>query len=122
MLIHPQIVSLYFCVLFAFSVGTRYSISHSVGLSVEIPTGHCAVITSRSSASLQGLLVHVGIVDPAFSESLKVIVTNLTKDPILLLREIAVAQLVFIKTFSPQIKEIETIKTDRSGFGSSNHE
>ena len=92
----------------------------STGISVEIPARCVGILSARSSTSVQGILVHNGLIDPAFDSDIKVILTNLTDKTIKLDSLIAIAQLVFIKTYCPIFTEIPTLKTNRTGFGSSN--
>ena len=93
----------------------------TTGLSVEIPARCIGILTARSSTSLQGIIVHQGLIDPAFDGDLKVILTNLTDKTIKLDPLTAIAQLFFIKTYCPIFTEIPTLKTGRAGFGTSNN-
>ena len=93
----------------------------STGISVEIPARCVGILTARSSTSIKGILVHNGVIDPAFDGEIKVILTNLTNKTIKLDSLIAIAQLLFIKIYCPIFTEIRTLKTNRTGFGSSNN-
>ena len=70
--------------------------------------------------SLKEILTHIGVIDPAFSDNLKVILTNLTNKWIKLDRLIAITQIT-IKICSPSLLQLHTLRTNRKGFGSSNN-
>ena len=92
----------------------------SADIAIEIPSGAFGLITGRSSLSARGILVHMGVIDPAFSDSLVVCLTNLSQTAIRVDRNNAVAQFLLIKAFYPKIIEAPVLKSDRGSFGSSN--
>jgi len=91
---------------------------HSVSISVEIPARSVGIIYGRSSISMRGVLTHNGVIDPGYSDSLKIILTNLTSDPIFIDNCLAIAQILIFPIYCPQVVENITLKTGRSGFGS----
>ena len=94
---------------------------NSIGLSVELGARTVAIVFGRSSIASRGVLVHPGIIDPAYSQDLKIILTNLTAEDIFLDTVDPVAQLLILPTLTPEIIEAVTLKVGRGGFGSSNH-
>ncbi len=93
---------------------------HSLEIFIEVPAHCIALICNHSSTAARGIHIHNGIVDPGYSGSLKVIITNLTSDFLFIDHEIPIAQILFLPILCPQIIEDFTVKTARVGFGSSN--
>lgn len=97
------------------------TVVQSTHLSVEIPGRTVGLLSGRSSTSVKGLLVHPGILDTGFSESVKIIISNLTSENIFIEKQTAVAQVTFLPIFCPEVIEQTTVKPGRSGLGSTNH-
>lgn len=94
--------------------------THAIGISVNIPARSVGFITARSSTSTQGILIHSGIVDPSYSDELRVIISNITEAPIFVDHEKAIAQILLLPNYCPHITESATLKIGRGSFGSSN--
>ena len=80
---------------------------HSVSISVEIRARSVGIILSRSSIASRGVLIHSGVIDPD-AEDLKIIISNLTDDPLFLDNQNAVVQILILLS--------ETTRTGRDGF------
>ena len=92
----------------------------SVAVSLEVPARATAVVYGRSSVISLGILVHSGVIDPGYSESLKIVLSNLLPNPVVLDSKKAVAQIVLFPILAPRVLEAPTVKPGRSGFGSTN--
>ena len=92
----------------------------NISLSVEIAGRTSGIIFARSSVAARGVLTHNGVIDPAYSEELKIVLSNLTNKDIFLGSVDPVAQLLILPTYCPEIIEAATVNVGRSGFGSSN--
>ena len=92
----------------------------SISLSVEIAARTAGIIFARSSVAARGVLTHNGVIDPAYSDELKIVLSNLTDKDIFLGCNDPVAQLLILPTYCPEIIEAVTVNVGRSGFGSSN--
>ena len=93
---------------------------HSTELSVEIRGRTIGVIYNRSSTATRGIHIHSGIIDVAYSQPLKLIITNLTDDTVFIDNQDPVAQILIFPLFYPKVSEENIIKSDRGGLGSSN--
>ena len=93
----------------------------STGVSIEIPEGYVGIVTARSSISLQGILIHTGIIDSGYRGEIKIITQNLTSKQKVFRRNDRIAQLLIMP-----LGDIELYKVDRlsdsdrgtNGFGS----
>lgn len=80
------------------------TVVHSVSISVEIRARSVGVILSHSSIASRGILIHSGIIDPD-AEDLKITISNLTDDTLLLDNQNAVAQIIILPTYCPRVVE-----------------
>lgn len=70
---------------------------------ITVPNDLLATVNGKSSLGRVGLIVHAtaGVLDPGFSGSVTLEMTNLTRIPIRLYPELAIAQLIFQYMSSP---------------------
>lgn len=94
------------------------------GLAMELPEGMECQVRPRSGLALRaGLIVPnaPGTIDPDYRGEVKVILRNLSDEPFSLPRGERIAQLVFARFESPDIREVDRVdETQRgaAGFGS----
>lgn len=93
------------------------------GLRVEIPVGHWARITGRSSTMRRrGLFVNEGIIDNGYRGELFVFVKNMGESMAIVEHGDRLAQLILAPLVNPVVQEVddlsESIRGDK-GFGSS---
>ena len=96
------------------------TVVRSTDISVDIPVQSVGIISPRSSVASKGCLIHQGIIDPAYSSDVRIILSNLTSNPLHFDNTNAVAQLLILPTHSSRIIESSTYKVGRGGFGTSN--
>jgi len=96
----------------------------ATGLVMELPPGVECQVRPRSGLALKhGITLpnSPGTIDPDYRGELKVILQNLGRDPVTLVRGDRIAQLVFCRFEAPEVVEVlEVSGTDRGegGFGS----
>jgi dUTP pyrophosphatase len=96
----------------------------ATGLTMELPVGVECQVRPRSGLALRhGITLpnSPGTIDPDYRGELKVILQNLGRDPVTLVRGERIAQLVFCRFETPEVVEVlELSDTDRGegGFGS----
>tara|TARA_B110000858_G_scaffold189634_1_gene236611 strand:+ start:537 stop:968 length:432 start_codon:yes stop_codon:yes gene_type:complete len=92
------------------------------GLSLELPPGTYGRVAPRSGLAVKnGLDVGAGVIDPDYRGEIKVVLFNFDKEPFLVKPGYRVAQLVIEKCETPEVVEVNKLKTtDRGegGFGS----
>ncbi len=94
------------------------------GLALELPPGVECQVRPRSGLALRsGITVPnaPGTIDPDYRGELKVILHNLSSDPVTIARGHRIAQLVFARFETPEMREVEhlggTVRGE-GGFGS----
>lgn len=98
----------------------------NTGLVIKAPEGYGMFIFPRSSLfSKKGLLMSnsIGVIDWDYcgeNDVIKIPVVNLRPEPVTVLKGEKIAQLVFLKTGSPDIVEVDSPPqgNSRGGFGS----
>jgi dUTPase len=95
-----------------------------LGFALDIPSAFRCQVASRSSLAAKGIIVVGGVIDNDYRGDVTVILSNLTNQPITLPAYSKIAQLLFIPSALPEIRETSEplSHTDRSsnGFGSTN--
>ena len=84
---------------------------HSIFISLGITARTVGTILPKSSVSAKGILVHNGVIDPFYPDSLNIIISNLNSEAISIDENNAVAQLLILPVFCPKIIESATIKS-----------
>jgi dUTP pyrophosphatase len=104
--------------------GERASIG--TGIAVEIPDGHAGLVLPRSGlAARHGIaLVNApGLIDSGYRGELRVLLLNTDRDePFTVVRGERIAQLVLVRTETPDVIEVDELATSErgaGGFGSS---
>ena len=92
-----------------------------VNTRILLPPGFFACVTGRSGLAKKGLLVHLGTIDAGYTGVIKVIATNLTKNPMNFKRGDRIAQLVIHNVYVFEFEEVDEFpETSRgeNGIGS----
>jgi len=93
----------------------------STGIAIEIPRGYFGLIKDRSSLSMKGLHVLAGVIDENYRGEIKIVLCNLSKEPLRIDKYSRIAQLIIIPYLSVYPIEYDELdQTDRgaNGFGS----
>src|SRR5580692_628675 len=53
------------------------------GLAMELPSTHGALVEDRSGLAVRGITTLAGVIDPGYRGELKIVLTNLAKEPYL---------------------------------------
>jgi dUTP pyrophosphatase len=68
-----------------------------LGVGVRLPVGYELQLRPRSSMSAKGILCHLGTCDESFVGQLAAVLTNLTRDPIVIQRGDKICQAVIVQ-------------------------
>lgn len=93
----------------------------STAIRVLIPHGYVGKICPRSSISAKGVLTHEGTIDAGYTGEIKVVMQNLSPEPVVFKPGERIAQLVFLKLADIEFQPGNVnLLTDRGagGFGS----
>ncbi|RXH58069.1 dUTP diphosphatase [Granulicella sibirica] len=91
------------------------------GLAFEFPASHGALIEDRSSLAVRGLTTLAGVIDPGYRGELKVVMTNLSPNPVHIAPGDRIAQLRIVQRLEAAFEEVSSlVETERNegGFGS----
>jgi dUTPase len=95
----------------------------NAGIKFQIPSNHCALLMNKSSARTKFYVqVQIGLIDVNYHDYIIIVIQNMTNQPLMLPKGIAVAQLLIIPNLIPkfEMKWPATTST-RGGFGSTGH-
>lgn len=91
------------------------------GLAMELPDTHGALVEDRSGLALRGITTLAGVIDPGYRGELKIVLTNLTSEPVVVAPGHRIAQLRIVQRIQAVFEESDEIAdTERGegGFGS----
>jgi len=96
-----------------------------LGISIAIPGQAVGILTTKSSAGKIGLACHLGVIDANYTGRIKVILQNLSQEPLALEEGKSYLQILLLKNYAPgeliKVNEINLLSERGSqGFGSSN--
>ncbi|MDE1154328.1 MAG: dUTP diphosphatase [Acidobacteriaceae bacterium] len=87
------------------------------GLAMELPSTHGALVEDRSGLAIRGITTLAGVIDPGYRGELKIVLTNLSKEP----QEIApghrIAQLRIVRRIEARFEETDTLAEAPRGTG-----
>ena len=91
------------------------------GLAFEFPPEFGALVEDRSGLALKGICTLAGVIDPGYRGELKVVLTNLGKEPFRINAGDRIAQLRIIRKVEAEFTEVDSVsptERDARGFGS----
>ena len=94
------------------------------GLAIELPETHGALVQDRSGLAIRGLTTLAGVIDPGYRGELKVVLTNLSRDPHVIAPGHRIAQLRVVQRLQANFEETDTLAEaprGAAGFGSTGH-
>lgn len=91
------------------------------GVHIAIPEGYCGLICVKSGLNIKGGILSTGLIDSAYTGSVRVKLYNLSDTPYFVRAGDKISQIVFLPIDSPTLKLVRELKpTERgdNGFGS----
>lgn len=104
-----------------FKISSLETKTIGLGIGVSIPEGYAGMLVPRSSIAEKGLIIQTAVIDPDYTGEIHLIITNCTKNEILIEKNQRVCSLIVYNVLNPYIKIVEEFeKTDRgcNGLGS----
>jgi dUTP pyrophosphatase len=91
------------------------------GIAMEFPSTHGALVEDRSGLAIRGITTLAGVIDPGYRGELKVVVANLSPEPVEIKAGERIAQLRIVQRIEAAFEEVtelaEAARGER-GFGS----
>ncbi len=110
---------LFSCVHMTLNPGETAAIP--TGLQMAIPSGYVGLIWDKSGIALGGVHRLAGVVDAGYRGEVKVVLTNLSKQPFIIKSGMKIAQMLIQPVQTVEIVEVDSLdRTTRGegGFGS----
>lgn len=105
-------------------INTNQIVKIPTGVIAAIPPGHYGKVSDRSSMGLKGAKCLAGVIDSAYRGEISVLMTNLSKDTILINAGDKIAQLIIHKLYEGNMEVVDVTdlpsgERNSNGFGSS---
>ena len=94
------------------------------GLALELPSSHGALVEDRSGLALRGITTLAGVIDPGYRGELRIVLTNLAREPHVIAPGHRIAQLRIVERIQATFEETDTLAEaprGAAGFGSTGH-
>src|SRR6201999_589450 len=65
----------------ATTLGAGTTLAVATGVVVEFPATHSALVEDRSGLAMRGITTLAGVIDPGYRGELKIVMTNLSREP-----------------------------------------
>lgn len=91
------------------------------GISLEFPSTHGALIEDRSGLAVKGITTLAGVIDPGYRGEIRVVLTNLSTQPVQLSLGDRIAQLRLVQRIPAAFVEVDELAVaarGEAGFGS----
>ena len=106
---------------YGYIIKPRERYAMSLGFCLEVPINHMAIISTKSSTFLKGLICHTPPIDCGYTGEVHALLENITNQDIVIEKGQKVGQLIILPIITPTFIEASQLdKTLRgnSGFGS----
>lgn len=84
-------------------------------IGVAIPEGHAGMLVPRSSIAQRGLIIQTSIIDPDYTGSIHLIITNCSKNEAILEKGSRVCSLVAYSVLNPYLDVVEELPSTERG-------
>ena len=99
----------------AFELSSLETKTIDLGFAVAIPEGHAGIIVPRSSISQKGLIIQTAVIDPDYTGNIHLIITNCSKEQIVIEKDTRVCSLVVFSVLNPYIEIVEHLESTTRG-------
>ena len=99
----------------AFELSSLETKTIDLGFAAAIPEGHAGIIVPRSSISQKGLIIQTAVIDPDYTGNIHLIITNCSKEQIVIEKDTRVCSLVVFSVLNPYIEVVEHLESTTRG-------
>lgn len=89
----------------------------STGIAFTVPEGTYGQIAPRSGLSCKGCLVGAGVIDRDYTGEVKVLLFNMSSEPLVLTKGDRIAQLILKRIATPTVVEVDALDATARGEG-----
>jgi dUTP pyrophosphatase len=87
------------------------------GIAMEFPATHGALVEDRSGLAVRGVTTLAGVIDPGYRGEIKVVMTNLSVNPVAIQPGERIAQLRIIERIEASFEEVDELGEAARGAG-----
>ena len=89
----------------------------STGIALEFPSEYGALVEDRSGLAVRGITTLAGVIDPGYRGEIKVVLTNLSQNPVEIGVGDRIAQLRLVQRIEASFEEVEELADAPRGLG-----
>lgn len=89
----------------------------STGIALEFPSEYGALVEDRSGLAVRGITTLAGVIDPGYRGEIKVVLTNLSQNPVEISVGDRIAQLRLVQRIEASFEEVEELADAPRGLG-----
>lgn len=94
-----------------FSIDSLETKTIGLGLAVAIPEGYAGMLIPRSSIAEKGLIIQTSIIDPDYIGEIHLIVTNCSKNTILVNKDDRLCSLVMVNCLNAYLHQTDELQS-----------
>jgi dUTP pyrophosphatase len=87
------------------------------GIALEFPATHGALVEDRSGLAVRGVTTLAGVIDPGYRGEIKVVITNLSAQPVEIKAGDRIAQLRIVERIEASFEEVDDLAAAARGAG-----
>jgi dUTP pyrophosphatase len=87
------------------------------GIAMEFPSTHGALVEDRSGLAVKGITTLAGVIDPGYRGEIRVVVTNLSANPLEVAQGDRIAQLRIVRRIEAEFVEVAELGEAARGAG-----
>jgi dUTP pyrophosphatase len=87
------------------------------GIAMEFPATHGALVEDRSGLAVRGVTTLAGVIDPGYRGEIKVVITNLSVNPVAIQPGDRIAQLRIVERIEASFEEVDELGEAARGAG-----
>lgn len=105
----------------AMTIEPGATVAVRTGIAMELPSTHGALVEDRSGLAVRGITTLAGVIDSGYRGELKIVMTNLSREPHMVEVGQRIAQLRIVQRIEALFEEVEAVNETvrgEGGFGS----
>lgn len=112
---HPADVGLDLFIPESFTISSLETKTIGLKLAVAIPEGFAGMLIPRSSIAKKGLIIQTSIIDPDYTGEIHLIITNCSKDTIMIEKNQRLCSLVCVSVLNAYLEEVDELQSTARG-------
>src|SRR3984957_330212 len=93
----------------AVTIAPGSTVAVRTGIAMELPSTHGALVEDRSGLAVKGITTLAGVIDPGYRGEVKIVMTNLAKEPHVIEVGQRIAQLRIVERIEATFEETDAV-------------